>query len=589
MTQRKINIDELRERALRALQAAEQGAPRDSGAAEDSGTYRLVEELRIYHTELEIQNQELVSSQEALERARTKYQALFAGMPIPVLLCDSQGFIVELNQAALRLLELRHSRVDQRHSFLPHVDLFNRAWVQSMLMQPAEPGRLSTRQIGIALPGGAQIPSELRIQRVAPGDDGQTLHLIMLIDKTLEVEYAQQSVDLAREKETAEAANQAKSLFLANMSHELRTPLSGMLGLTHILRNMTHDAQHIDKLDKINTAGKHLTQLIDDILDLARIESGKLVLEHVVFSLGEIVSAAVTLVEPKALSKHLRILVDIEPAVPLRLHGDPLRLRQALVNYLGNAIKFTDSGEIWLHVRVERRHYNEALLRFEVQDNGPGIAQDVLPRLFTPFMQGDSSHTRRHGGTGLGLAITKQLALLMQGDVGVSSTPGAGATFWFTGLFLCEPSADAAALEATIDPNLPLKSLKADYAGCALLLCEDDPVNAEIIDYLVTEAGLVLDKAADGRIGVDKARDFAYDLILMDMQMPHMNGIEATLAIRCLPGYAERPIIALTANAFSADRDACLAAGMDDFLAKPVDQFQFYAVLLAHLRKVRAA
>jgi CheY-like chemotaxis protein len=277
-------------------------------------------------------------------------------------------------------------------------------------------------------------------------------------------------------------------------------------------------------------------------------------------------------------AKGLQLLIE---QVPLpTLLGDPTRLQQALLNYVGNAVKFTEQGRIILRVEVLGEDTETLMLRFAVEDTGIGIAPEVLPRLFATFEQADNTTTREYGGTGLGLAITRKLAQLMGGDAGVESAPGSGSTFWFTARL--KKGGEMASPDQPDGTNAEAL-LRSDHAGARILVAEDEPVNREIIRVLLEDIGLVVDLAEDGLMAVDKARADDYDVILMDMQMPKLDGLEATRQIRHLPRHATTPILAATANAFNDDRARCLSAGMNDFLAKPINPESLYSILLRWL------
>ncbi len=395
----------------------------------------------------------------------------------------------------------------------------------------------------------------------------------------LETLVAERTADLSRAKEAAEAASRAKSAFLANMSHELRTPLSAIVGMTALAKRHVADPRLLDRLDKIDQASRHLLAVVNDILDLSKIEADRLVLDKTVFKLGEVLENIASMVSHKADERGLELRIELPDDIArLSLNADSLRLGQILLNLANNAIKFTERGFVAIRVAPLEERAEYVRLRFEIADSGIGIAPADQARLFEAFEQLDASTTRQHGGTGLGLAISKRLVHLMGGEIGVHSEPGRGSTFWFTVRLDKAPAAVSPA--PTTDAE---SALRAHFGQARILLVEDEPVNQEASREIIESAGLSVDVAEDGRIAVDKARANAYDLILMDVQMPGMNGIEATQAIRALPGHARTPIIAMTANAFAEDRAACLAAGMNDHLGKPVRPAALYATLLRWL------
>ena len=494
--------------------------------------------------------------------------------------------------------EIRHST--QQWTDFIHPDDRERAWnsINAVIKGRSSTHRLEYRM----LHKNGSIRWILDQASVMKRDqDGKPLrmcgtHTDITISKQAEAELLQhrerleelvkiRTTELAAARDIAETASIAKSAFLANMSHEIRTPLNAITGMSHILRRSGLTPEQTDKLDKIENAGNHLLKIINDVLDLSKIEAGKFTLENTPVHVEALLGNIASILGQKAQDKGICFNIEAS-TVPHNLNGDPTRLQQALLNYASNALKFTESGHITLRVKEVAWTGESTTLRFEVEDTGIGIAPEALTKLFNAFEQADNSTTRKYGGTGLGLAITKKIAEVMGGTAGATSITGKGSTFWFTAVLRKGlPTAEEAARTKLESAE---QLILREHAGKRILLAEDEPINREIAQMLLEDVGLQIDLAENGQVAVEKASSERYTLILMDMQMPVLDGLDSTRQIRKLPGCETIPILAMTANAFAENKDQCFKAGMDDFISKPVVPEVLYETLLKWLEKERS-
>ena len=397
----------------------------------------------------------------------------------------------------------------------------------------------------------------------------------------LEEKVEKRTRQLAEARDRALAAAQAKSDFLANMSHEIRTPMNAVIGMAYLALDMSRDEKQRDYLNKILTASETLLVIINDILDFSKVEAGKLTIEPVDFYLDAMLANVESVNALSASAKGLNLQFDYPPDLP-PLYGDSMRLGQVLLNLVNNAVKFTEQGQVKLTVEVIEQTDSDIELGFSVSDTGIGMTAEQQANLFQAFTQADTSITRNYGGTGLGLAICKQLVELMGGEIAVESTPGKGSRFHFHLRFAlgCADEIAEIQTEKQLTPDV-MQSLH----GVRLLLVEDNEINQQVAEGLLARAGISIQTVHNGKQAIEAVRADAFDGVLMDMQMPVMDGLEATRLIRADENFRDLPIIAMTANAMPGDRERCLQAGMNDHIAKPIDPDKLYSTLVRWIRK----
>ncbi|HUM94252.1 MAG TPA: ATP-binding protein [Candidatus Competibacter sp.] len=529
-----------------------------------------VRSLAVMGRRLGESNRALLATQDSLSQERALLRSLIDSIPDLIFYKDTAGVYLGCNTAFAASLQ-RHERdivgKTDAELFPEPAALAYRA-IDRQVLTDGQPRR---DEEWLHQPDGRRAVMEtLKTPYLDPA--GNMLGLIGVsrdIDRHKQLEQA-----LAHAKHEAEAANRAKSEFLATMSHEIRTPLNGVLGMTELLLGTDLDPQQRRFAEMVLHSGRSLLEIINDILDFSKIEAGKLALESVDFNVHRLLGELIDLFGERALAKSIVLERIIPAATPARWRGDPVRLRQVLTNLLGNAIKFTAQGRVSVRVDLESMTGDAGRLLFQVSDTGIGIAPEAQAHIFDAFAQAHHAVTRHYGGTGLGLAICKQLVALMDGEMGLDSTPGQGSTFWFR-IALARPAADAG--EPRTARFLPPRA----RFNARVLVAEDNPVNQEVARAMLEILGCRADIVADGHEAVEAASQQSYDLILMDCQMPVLDGFEATAEIRGRERASgvHLPIIALTANVVKGFRERCLEAGMDDYLSKPFDQAQLAELL----------
>lgn len=579
---------ELRHRAEQELGSKPFQAPPPRTEAE---TQRLLHELDVYRVELEMQNAELRRARDEAEAALEKYTDLYDFAPVGYFTLDRKGVVRAANLAGSALLGVKRSLLAGR-SMANFLDGETRPKFQELLERAFDSGAMETCEVRILKENHASVFAQVEAVDSPSGDECRLAVMDISERKRMEDDllHAQDDLEMKVSERTraAEQANRTKSRFLANMSHELRTPMTGVLGMLDIALDLTLDPMLRDCIETASRSARSLLQILNDILDLTSIEEGKFSIEEKHFSLAECMKLVMDMLTPEARRKGIELSLAMGGDLPETVVGDQLRLRQILTNLVGNGVKFTEKGVVKVTVSAgEKRADGRREFTFTVADTGIGIPPDKLDLLFRPFSQVDDSSARQFGGTGLGLAICRELVERMGGRIDCKSEEGKGSSFSFT-LPLYEEGSVCAALPAAVK-SVPVAGNGDCLPGGRprLLIAEDDEVTRKVFGIMLKNTEFEFDFAGDGKHAVEMLERGLYDLVIMDVQMPVMDGFEAAGVIRRMErkrgGHV--PILAMTAHALREDEERCLAAGMDAYVSKPIDFRKCLEVIRGMLEK----
>ncbi len=567
--------------------------PIDTGDTNFVGTYGVARDIT-----------ERKKALKALRQSEERFRELAELLPEMLIEMDRHGRLTFFNKKTVISTGHSAKALAGDFSLSDLISAEDRARFEKACLAAIENTDISDQEFLVRRADGICFPVIMRTTPIS--DNGTTGGIRALLIDITEIKKTREMLQATKEK--AEIASRAKSEFLANMSHEIRTPLNGIIGVCDLMVNTPMDQKQREYTSIIQSSGKSLLGLINDILDFSKIEAGKLAFEQIAFQPGGVIDEVADLFLDRLLKKNIKLTVDVGSAVPNRVIGDPLRLRQVLTNLMSNAVKFTERGEIHITVGVDSEYADGIQLRFEVRDTGIGIAPDVQESIFDAFTQADGTTTRKYGGTGLGLAISRRIVEMMGGRIRLRSEPEKGSSFYFTAgfskavverhrphrissSFQSQPFDAVTEICCSQDPIGPLEpdgsAETGDFPGARVLLVEDNPINRRVAEEILKLAGIEVVTAQNGKEALDKMAGGSIDAVLMDIQMPELDGLAATRAIRNEMNNGDIPIIAMTAHAMQGDRERCLEAGMNDYVSKPIDRKELFSTLRRHIGRKR--